>query len=1318
MTDSGLNKHGITLVLILLILTSLIILAIPFASSMLFKEKSSKDVLQTTQSRFSAIGARNSAINLLLRTHNFYEFNPSASAPFNTPDYDTSNEFETNLYQFSQIPSSPKGTIWSAVAEDEQGKINLTTAPRRVVDQLKAIIKSSDDPQHFLTGYSYRSTTWVASQNLGGYQLYTGKDGRQYHIIYVDYAGPCYNNEGCRVRLQQGNEEFIAYVAFEPCPICRVIREIPDKINGVTLNHQNWESSSSTPVIWRNLGSQVELYLDRVVPDNFLNETTIVEIEQPHPININTASKEVIAAVLAGVGHKTYNLDGSISDTTISLAQATSLADDIKKTTFTKPIDLEAFITNTNIISAEQKPDLRTNVLYARDNSLANMVDRKFAGTLPFCFRSFDIYTINSTGIINRSSGSQAGQTTLNEIVDIAVDIAPVGQVITWSIESQYDFDSQFYTFLGNPLKMVTYPNLTNPGTRYYYDKGRDPDYSRAANSGYLKLRTAEDTRGKNIRLSDSFSDTYEGVTLPLEYSRDSIFEFYGIGTGKYGIRAGGVEFWIKFNTPPSGTISLFDIKQEDYENRIALWYENGNLVLSVCDATVDRKASQIRASVILEANVWYHIGAYWKEPKYAQLALFLDGMPVGSFGHYNDSGQIILTELTAELPAISDMDTTVTQTIISVNSTAGFPSSGSIEIGEEIIEYNSIAAGGFVVSTTWNGVPPLPLFLFQDGRGAGVSQVVYHPAGAKVTIHGYSTAFVPTISIVGYPDINFTDLPTGGGRLMDNLPGFAPTPMLNALIGPDDTTIIVNSTVNLPPQGYVQIDNEVVYYATSTAVSLLNCIRGALETTKIAHGSWVPPAPPVFPSVFLYSLRVDDHTNYPDMDIIQIDDEWIGPVQKTQQDGLNFFTGIVSGGNPLDISRGYFYGPVKHDAGALIIPVLATAFTSQSYPGPGTARNDVVTIIEADQTTNPKEEKTIRNAFAFMGNNLVAFTTNLSRSYSIDDITRLVKFPSDELPSYLPTTFTIGSNLDATIDEIKFLSSDKGYYVTEEILQASDAGKTTVLFNGAILDTSGIVKVGDEYIGYANISGSNLMNCKRGYLGSPVSTYDKKQRATNISSFLAVSALTQDISVDSSIIPATNTGGFSTNGGYLLIGNDLNAAEVVGYCNSTFVMPAHSNGIFRGMFGTNKQTHNANTLCYGIPFRYWDLQKQNAFDNQMVYFQAAHYARGATWKRILWDETHIPSNDGLVGLRVLVRFNNQPLWNTIPTNQEDGIFEFTIPAGANNLNVKADQIEVMVFFRYLPGAFSSNAWKRSPLLENIYVEYEKPVVTISQQER
>ena len=1345
-THNNMNKNGITLVLVLLILTALILLGIPFATSMLYKEKTSKDTLHITQSRMAASGAHNSAINLLMRTHDFYELQ-MYPAPFNTPDYDTLDEMQINLSQLN-IPNtnSPKGIIWSSSAEDEQGKINILTAPRRVVDYLNTLIKPNEDIQHFITEYSYRSTPWIGAQNLAGYRHYIAVDGNTYDILYVDNPIPCGNEEGLRIRLQQGGEEVIAYVAKEPCPLCPLagrpaMQQTPDKINGGTGYHNGWVASYDDKILWRNFGAY-ELWLDRTITDTFLTETTMVEIEQPHPVNINTAPKEVLLALLTGVGS-----NDTITSTTISQSESQTLVEELKKAPISGPPDLEEVILNTlasDQRGQNQKRQLWLNSFYPRDatSDLANIAERHYTGTMPFCYRSFDIYTLNSTGIVNYPSGNQASVTTINEIVDIA----PASDVLTWTIESQYDFDKEFYTYLGNPFKMTTYPSLTKLCIKDTTPANLNPDYSRDPNMGALKIRTAEDSRGTGkFGATYSFSDTYDGSSTPLDYNRASVVQFAADDTPN-DIYSGGVEFWIKFNNIP-GLANIFDIKQDDYENRLALWYNNGELVLSVCDATVEEKAAQIRAPVNLEAGVWYHIGAYWEGTKYAQLALLVDGRPVGSFGHYDNSGQKILTQLTAPVPDISGMDNSQNEMTINVGSTEGFPDAGVIEIGSEAINYISTTGNGFVVQTIWQVLTPTELAY--TGRGSRGTSIISHTAGAKVTIYGYSNPFKDnfTININKVPFIlPGNPLRMGGAILIDTIPITSPGYMVvnkpDDRISADDTTIPITTTfvtmtiTGLPAKGYVKIENEVIYYDSySNGTSTLeNCQRGAEGTTASAHfGGSITSTPPIPPArVQVFSIQVSDTTNYNSPAIIQIDDEWFGPLQKAITN-TNFFVGPITNSVPSILARGWVSNPAAHSPDTPIIPVFVA-----KYPYAG--KNDTVTIIESNQA-NPKEQKVVKNAvnknsapvFLFSGSipdsysasgttpSLFAFWDNLTRNYTVDGtVTRLLKFPSDELPSYLPDTFTIGANISATVDEIKFYSAQRLNCSITEVLLDTDLAKSTIQLNGAPSGNSGLIKIGDEYVGFASVNGTLISNCVRYYLNTPIQTHDFGQRIFDLSRFLPVTALGQGVSINDSGIPISSSSGFAINGGYALLGNDFNNGEVVGYNQiaGNLRMPSHSNGIFRGMFGTTKQAHPINTLCYGIPFRYWDLEKPNAFDSQMAYFQAAHLARGATWKRIFWEETHLPNNDNQVRLRFLVRFNNQPAWNTIPTNQPGGIFEFTDPNGFNDIDIKADQIEIMVFFQYLPGAFLSNAWKRSPLLENIYVEYQKPVITISRQEK
>tara|TARA_R110000868_G_scaffold119339_2_gene316132 strand:- start:348 stop:1268 length:921 start_codon:yes stop_codon:yes gene_type:complete len=61
-------------------------------------------------------------------------------------------------------------------------------------------------------------------------------------------------------------------------------------------------------------------------------------------------------------------------------------------------------------------------------------------------------------------------------------------------------------------------------------------------------------------------------------------------------------------------------------------------------------------------------------------------------------------------------------------------------------------------------------------------------------------------------------------------------TTYLNVSISATDTTITVDSTANLPSQGYIKIDNEVILYQNVSGNQLLNCFRGQSNTIPAAH--------------------------------------------------------------------------------------------------------------------------------------------------------------------------------------------------------------------------------------------------------------------------------------------------------------------------------------------------------------------------------------------------------------------------------------------------------------------------------------------------
>jgi hypothetical protein len=61
-------------------------------------------------------------------------------------------------------------------------------------------------------------------------------------------------------------------------------------------------------------------------------------------------------------------------------------------------------------------------------------------------------------------------------------------------------------------------------------------------------------------------------------------------------------------------------------------------------------------------------------------------------------------------------------------------------------------------------------------------------------------------------------------------------TTALNGAISSTDTTITVVSAANLPSQGYIKVDDEIIMYQNVSGNQLLNCFRGQANTTAVSH--------------------------------------------------------------------------------------------------------------------------------------------------------------------------------------------------------------------------------------------------------------------------------------------------------------------------------------------------------------------------------------------------------------------------------------------------------------------------------------------------
>lgn len=148
----GRSERGFALILVILILTGMLLIGLPFAISMRLSSSRAQTSLANAHARYGAEGAYNHAIACLMQTQEQYDPWPltrvrSEDTSFFEshtldipaelvvtfdgdgidPDLDLTGELQTR---------NPRGTIWSVEVEDEQGKINLNSASEHLLKNL------------------------------------------------------------------------------------------------------------------------------------------------------------------------------------------------------------------------------------------------------------------------------------------------------------------------------------------------------------------------------------------------------------------------------------------------------------------------------------------------------------------------------------------------------------------------------------------------------------------------------------------------------------------------------------------------------------------------------------------------------------------------------------------------------------------------------------------------------------------------------------------------------------------------------------------------------------------------------------------------------------------------------------------------------------------------------------------------------------------------------------------------------------------------------------------------------------------------------
>ncbi len=555
------------------------------------------------------------------------------------------------------------------------------------------------------------------------------------------------------------------------------------------------------------------------------------------------------------------------------------------------------------------------------------------------------------------------------------------------------------------------------------------------------------------------------------------------------------------------------------------------------------------------------------------------------------------------------------------------------------------------------------------------------------------------------------------------------------------------------------EIQYEFAYYAKKDEHDLKDVKRGQLGSTaqEFAYEITLGTTTEVYAiEVWLVSVAATATDNYLDKGRLQIDNEWFIYDSKTEMDGKKYFVRneIIEDLNKnidkfrnskVDEKTGAITPPdeseetpeitfreahrtigASHATSAKIIPVFEV---KDIFAG----RFDDVTFLSSISGA----QMTATGMVNWADGKYVALADNVG-SEILPLITRVLKFPSGELPSKLGKTSYLGGSTPGgsgassvatrgRVDEARFTTASRGIFqlsadidktATELVVEVhplpgkDDPGDLPL----NIPSDGGIIKIANEYVGYTELDGYTLKGLKRGMLGSEAAIHSNGAYIMHMA-FMTVTSLTEEAGSESNLLRVKSAAGFP-NEGYVLIDKELvgythakQNADLLAIASRT----ADSPGAFRGAFGTQPATHPSGDLLVLIPHRYHDRYRPETDLPESAFFQASFSARDAIWQEILWEEE---IEDPLVqDVVFLVRVDGMGRWDDKPANTAGGIYRFDSPELANIIAVQGDFIEVRACFEYKKGAFEGSGWKGTPKVWNLRVKYTQPMKVLHHKE-
>ncbi|KAF0242114.1 MAG: hypothetical protein FD180_4097 [Planctomycetota bacterium] len=1314
------------LILVVVIAALLVAVALPFAFSMGQQEKGARGVSDRAHARYAAAAARNRAVAAAVPGCEMMEERKTSPVPFNTPFSDTPAEFSAGRAGKPMAPGLDTG----ALVADEQGKINVRTAPQMCVENLmKRIDPRVDDVRDYLTESSGRPAAWIAPQTI----RFANPWVKNPKIMIFAVDNMTHLSVGTRIRVSGHKVVQVGEVV-----------DVDPKMT------------------WLGLKDVCES----------AETDALLEIEQRHPLNINTASREALAACFEGLALRNH-----IADDKVTRGEATRLAEAMVSKTFESWEEFYRFLAEQltlRVISGYDYTAIVLNSKWPTDYELA------CTGTVPLTLQSWNLVTVAARGVVERPNRAVGGECDVREIVEVA----PPG-TLKWRCVSQEDFRNVLDREMSRGM-------FTGPAFSHEW-----PIRERSRGA-WLTGLTGIDKRGA-FATSMHFGPSNEGKAV------DEGMAFAGLPPFQKGQvvtwPSGATEFWF---LAPANDATIFESGDEEWSNRILLTYEGTGgamggpyLRLLVKDATLEKGFSQVVHRVQLTAKRWYHVGAFWKSTRNGGMMMTLDGLPVGDWRAVGEGpAQQKGKELGVAVHLASDVGKT-DSTIDSDFDVSDFPSPGAIAIGQEVIEYQNASGTSFKGCT----------------RAARGSLPWNHQTGETIAPWGYTDFVVDTkldYTSAGFdvPVLKWDRILTCAGELKYALGTRAQTttavvslnpavpPKIGLKTGETVLDVPVGSTAGFPDEGWLLIGNaqqEIVHYSGKSNTQFTGLDRGQFGTPNGDY--WIGEP------VVLNGFHVTTNSGFPDPAIICIGNEFFGPLQKVNSDGWVALVGKA--GNkpaPWPLFRGAEWGVYSSDtAHPAAAPVLPTFALEDAKAG----RGDRVTLLQKDYDIReeariacaawlepwkaPLKPPALRSPAttaewpfllaAFdrrVQDEVVAdrpFNTRHPNSWGRFNIrrhSRVIQFPSGELPYCDPAPLRIGvsvqgnapGELGGWIDELRCSTAEYEHWC---LARALDASETELIFGIRLVDdccgippppviipwtpptdpgvpapkpveppeptespvsytpldmNGGAILVDDEVIGYVSYEpGSRtLKGLKRGYLGTTARPHSKCSIAFPLT-YLAIAALKKGVDARDDAFATADSNGFPQEG-YFLVDREL-----VGWTKRGPTYLSSPLGCdFRGAFGTKPEGHLEDSLLYAMPWRFFDRYTIAADDTDLHWFEATTRATGAHWKSIKWEEMFSGAS---VDIRVFVRFDRSGRWIHLPLDAKKAkkeaiprFYGFDDDKGGKLGDTVGDQLDVRVMFEYLDGAYAKDQWKECPQFRGFEVEYEQENVVHRHEEK